>query len=140
MKKLFVLLFFLFFFLVTPSFFVAQAAITENPGLGCVLKPPDGGATTLAAPSLGCLGEVIISIINIAFVFLGAVAVLFILYGSIKFILSGGNDKSVASARNTLMYAILGTAVVILAFFIIRVVSQTFGIPDVIGNFTLYQP
>ena len=53
----------------------------------------------------------------------GIVAIIFIIIGGFKFLTSSGDEKKLASATGTLNYAIIGLAVVILAFVIIKVVQ-----------------
>ena len=53
----------------------------------------------------------------------GIVAIIFIIIGGFKFLTSSGDEKKLASATGTLTYAIIGLAIVILAFVIIKVVQ-----------------
>lgn len=50
-------------------------------------------------------------------------AFIFIIIGGFKFLTSGGDEKKIASASGTLTYAIIGLAVTILAFVIVRLVQ-----------------
>lgn len=50
-----------------------------------------------------------------------ALSIIFIIVAGIKFITSGGDQKKLASAQATITYAIIGLAVTILAFIILRV-------------------
>ena len=51
------------------------------------------------------------------------IAFIFIIIGGFKFLTSGGDEKKVASASSTLTYAIIGLAVTILAFVIVRLIQ-----------------
>ena len=53
----------------------------------------------------------------------GALSLMFIVIAGIKFVTSGGDPKKLASATSTLTYAIIGIAVTILAFVILRIVQ-----------------
>src|SRR3989344_8579918 len=53
----------------------------------------------------------------------GALSLMFIVIAGIKFVTSGGDPKKLASATSTLTYAIIGLAVTILAFVILRIVQ-----------------
>lgn len=57
----------------------------------------------------------------------GVLSIIFIIIAGIKFLTSSGDEKKLASATSTLTYAIIGLAVTILAFVIIRVVQFFFG-------------
>lgn len=56
------------------------------------------------------------------------IALLYLLYGGVKWITSRGEKAEVESARNHIMAAIIGLIVVILAVFILTIVLTAFGI------------
>jgi hypothetical protein len=62
------------------------------------------------------------NIVNIFSIIVGAVAVIMIIYGGFRYITSGGDSNSVGSAKNTLIYAIVGLIIVALAQIIVRFV------------------
>ena len=64
-------------------------------------------------------GDMITIIAGIA----GVVAFIFIITGGIRMITASGDPKKIASASATLLYAIIGIAVAILAFVIVRVLQ-----------------
>jgi hypothetical protein len=78
------------------------------------------------APQLSCLANLIPVIINLAFVFLGAACVIFLLWGSIRFITSGGDQKAVQGAKATITYAIIGTVLVLSAFILANLFGNLF--------------
>src|SRR3989338_3436211 len=51
-----------------------------------------------------------------------SLAVIFIVVAGIEFVTSGGDPKKLGSASSTLTYAIIGLAVTILAFVVLRIV------------------
>ena len=53
----------------------------------------------------------------------GGLSLMFIVITGIKFVTSGADPKKLASATSTLTYAIIGLAVTILAFVILRIVQ-----------------
>jgi hypothetical protein len=57
----------------------------------------------------------------------GLVAVIFVIYGGAKFILSGGDPKQVEGARKTITYALIGLAVVIMAAVIVNLIGTITG-------------
>ena len=57
----------------------------------------------------------------------GFLAVIFIFYGGISFILSGGKEEKVKNAINTIRYAIIGLLIVIFSFTIVAIVGNIFG-------------
>lgn len=65
------------------------------------------------------------------------VAVIFLIYGGIKWILSGGDKTAVESARNHIIAAIVGLIIVVGAFFIIGLIFQLLGQANPITNLTI---
>ena len=56
------------------------------------------------------------NILNAIYVIIGALAVIFIIVGAIRYVLSAGDSAKLAQAKNTILYAILGLIISILAF------------------------
>lgn len=71
------------------------------------------------------IGVIISLLLGIAVI----IALFFLIWGGIKWILSGGDKSAVEAARNTIVAAIIGLAITFLAFFILTVIGQIFGIP-----------
>lgn len=82
----------------------------------------DGVAT------LDCVPVIFGNIIFWLLVFAGITAVVFIIFGGIKFITSGGDPKAAEGARKTLTWAIIGLIVILLSFAIVRLIAQTTGV------------
>lgn len=74
--------------------------------------------------TLNCIPYVFQNVINWALIFAGVAAIFLIMFSGIKFLRSGGQEKLVEDARNTLTYAIIGLIVILLSFFIINVISD----------------
>ncbi len=66
------------------------------------------------------LSGIIHDIVNILSAIVGVAAVIMIIFGGLRYITSGGNDTSVTSAKNTILYAIIGLIIVALAQIIVR--------------------
>ena len=70
-------------------------------------------------------GDVFKNVVNILLFIIGAVSVIMLIYGGIRYTTSGGNANSVTAAKNTIMYSIVGLVVAILAFAVVQfVVTQ----------------
>ncbi len=52
----------------------------------------------------------------------GIVAVIMLIIGGIKYVVSGGDSKKVTDAKNTVLYAIIGLVIAFLAFAIVNFV------------------
>lgn len=66
--------------------------------------------------------DIVTLIVNIFSVVVGIVAVIMIIWGGFKYITSGGDSGNITSAKNTIIYAIIGLVVVALAQFIVQFV------------------
>lgn len=62
------------------------------------------------------------NIVNILLFLVGAVSVIMLIFGGIKYVTSGGAQDQVTSAKNTIMYAIIGIIVALLAFAVVNFV------------------
>jgi cytochrome bd-type quinol oxidase subunit 2 len=89
----------------------ANFQFTDNPsGADC----SENGGTNARFTRL------IHTIVNLLSAIVGVVAVIMIIVGGLRYITSGGNDTSVTSAKNTILYAIIGLIIVALAQVIVR--------------------
>lgn len=79
----------------------------------------------------GYIGLILSLLIGIAVI----IALFFLVYGGIKWILSGGDKGGVEAARNMIVAAVVGLAIVFISFLILNVVGGLFGIN--LLNFTL---
>lgn len=65
------------------------------------------------------LEDFIQSIINILLFVIGAVSVIVIIIGGIRYVLSAGDSSQVTAAKNTVLYAVVGLIVAIMAYAIV---------------------
>jgi len=68
------------------------------------------------------LMRIVRSIINTMSLIIGILAVIMIIWAGFKYVTSGGDSGSIQSAKNTLIYAIVGIIIVALAQFIVQFV------------------
>ena len=68
-------------------------------------------------------------ITSIALYIIGAISVIMLIWGGLRYILSGGDGKKITDAKNTILYAILGLAIAFLSYAIIRFVLNAIGAP-----------
>ena len=84
-----------------------------------------------SSPNCGSVGidtgirNTAIVVVDILSVVVGVVAVIMIIYGGFRYITSGGESGNVQSAKNTLLFAIVGLVIVALAQIIVRWVIGT---------------
>ena len=97
----------------------------------------DGGAIALAATTTETinrgitatgqsddtsLATIIRNIINALLWFIGIIGVIMLIVGGIRYILSAGNSAQVTAAKNTILYALIGIVIAVLALVIVNFV------------------
>ncbi len=94
------------------------SAVTCTDAASCVSSGVDnaGGST---APKTGA-GDIIKIIVNALLFIIGAVSVVMIVIGGLKYVLSNGESAAVTSAKNTIFYAVIGLAVAAFAYAIVN--------------------
>lgn len=92
------------------------------------INPTTGKAECTAAEGIGGFQKTLEKIINIISILVGIVAVIMIIYGGFRYITSGGTAEKVTSAKNTILYGLIGLIIVALAQVIVRfVLKETTG-------------
>ena len=64
-------------------------------------------------------------IVNVILYLVAAVSVVVIIYGGFRYIVSNGDSTKIQGAKNTILYAVVGLIVAILAFAIINFVVKS---------------
>jgi len=96
---------------VLPTVTFAQSNLTGNDlGLNAIggsggIKLGGGDVRTTAARS-----------INVALGFLGIIAVVIVLIGGFKYMVSGGNEEKTSEAKNMIVAGIIGLAIILSAW------------------------
>ncbi len=65
-------------------------------------------------------------VVNILLFVLGAIAVIMIVVGGIRYALSAGDQSAITAAKNTILYSVIGLVVAILAYAIVKWVINAF--------------
>jgi hypothetical protein len=85
---------------------------TSNPlqaGVDCA--KPSGAQTTLFGDN-----SIFQTVANLLIFIVGIIAVIMLIIGGIRYAVSGGDQGAVTSAKNTILYAIIGLVIAFLAF------------------------
>jgi len=105
---------------------VSASTITSNLCSGSNSAAGDVGNSACSQGSgqdaSTSIGNVAKNITKIFTIIVGAISVIMIIYGGFRYITSGGASDKVGSAKNTLIYAIIGLIIVALANVIVSVV------------------
>jgi hypothetical protein len=120
---------------VVAAALLLPAMMLAAPANAQIDVPDDGGICTgigyAAGDGSNCGAEgegdaavqnIISTVVNILSIIVGALSVIFIIVGGLRYITSGGDSAAVQSARNTILYAIVGLLIVIFAQLIVRFV------------------
>ncbi len=118
--------------LILPYIAVIALALTvvAAPMAGAFDGTVQGGAnaargTDQTADLFGSTG-IFRTITNVLLFVLGAISVIMIIIGGLRYVISGGNATAVTAAKNTILYAIVGVVVALLAYAIINFVLTSF--------------
>lgn len=120
MKKLFIVLGIIGMFTFGGGLVAATpvGAAAKDEILGATDKVNDGNATDLNATFK--------TVVNLLLFAVGAISTIMIILGGIKYTTSNGDQGAVQSAKNTIMYAVIGLIVAIIAFAIVNFVVTQF--------------
>ncbi len=102
-----------------------SAALVLTAGKALALSVQDGAnaarADGMPSELIGPSG-VFTQITNTVLYIVGIISVIMLIYGGLRYVISGGDSKKVTDAKNTILYAIIGLIVSILAFAIVNFV------------------
>lgn len=87
-------------------------------------KDQQGDAATLFGE--GGQGGIFRTITNVLLFLIGAISVIMLIVGGIRYVVSGGDSTAVQNAKNTILYAIVGVVVAILAYAVVNFVIGSF--------------
>lgn len=122
------------------SVFVGTAGLSQAAALSLPQGASNFAASTSALKQDACKGlnqvdnrqgcgtgskafyRVIRTLVSLISYIVGIVAIVMIMVSGIKYMTSGGDAQKVGSAKNTLIYALIGLAVVALAQFLVQFV------------------
>ncbi len=90
-----------------------------NNNTGC--NPPAGSPT---------IDGVVTAVVNTLSIIVGITAVVMIIIGGFKYVTSSGDANNVSSAKNTILYAIVGLVIVAMAQVIVRFVLHKTTLPS----------
>lgn len=74
-------------------------------------------------PNVQASGGVLDNIIGQVFVAVGAIALLFLLIGAFRYVISAGDEGQIQQAKNTMLYSVIGLVIAVSAFLIIEFVN-----------------
>ncbi|OYX42853.1 hypothetical protein B7Y94_02840 [Candidatus Saccharibacteria bacterium 32-49-12] len=111
--------------LVVPAVAVGSALVGGSTASAQVDAGLDATGQQGSSPSLN-VSQTVTAVVNWLLFFVGVLAVIMLIWGGIKYATSAGDASKVTAAKNTILYAIIGLVIAILAYAIVSWVSGTF--------------
>lgn len=105
----------------------AADCTTTGGGIQAGLDCANPGAENVPQNLFQGDGSVFKTIVNVLLFLIGAISVIMLIFGGIRYTVSGGNSASVTAAKNTILYAIIGLIIAFLAFAIVNWVLGAVG-------------
>ena len=110
-----------------PPATTSGGSVYNNLSCGANLDTSNIGGSGTACPAntnsgAGAVSNIVTTTINILSLVVGIVAVVMLIVGGFKYITSGGDSGKVTSAKNSIVYAVIGLVVVALAQIIVQFV------------------
>jgi hypothetical protein len=107
----------------------ASSAFAAIQPTAIVICPTDGLASTLCKSNIN-FGNIVGVIINAFFLLAIIAALIYLIYGGIRWIISQGDKSKVEAARNHILAAVIGLVLVFMSYLILSLVLQIFGLGD----------
>lgn len=101
---------------------LALFGVVGNVSAGGLGSQVTSGVEAVGGNSGASLTDGIKNIINMMLYIIGVVAVLVIIYSGIIFVTAAGDSGKIATAKNAILYAVVGLIVAILAYAIVNFV------------------
>jgi len=67
-------------------------------------------------------GGIFATIANVLIFLVGAIAVIYLIIGGLRYVTSGGDAKAVSAAKDTILYAVIGIVVAVISFALVSFV------------------
>jgi hypothetical protein len=109
-------------------FSLASSALAVDVVNGNVSTCVGGQFNILCQLQAGNLGGIIGSLIQLIFAIAVIVALLYLIYGGFRWLVSSGDKSQVSSAREHIVAAIIGLVIIFLSYFILNLILQFFNV------------
>ena len=103
------------FLMPTPAAGALDCGV-DNPPPACKARGGVGQAGGSSSPNLASFIQ---KVINILLFIIGIIAVIMIVIAGIQYVTSGGNADQASRAKNTIIYAVVGIIVAVMAYAIV---------------------
>lgn len=103
---------------------VAQAAAPTPAQTACSAIGTSDCKDTSGGPSINKIISAVISLLSLL---IGIIAVIMIIVGGLKYVTSNGSSEAISSAKNTIIYAVIGLIIAALAQALVQFVLNRLG-------------
>ena len=107
-------------FVFVPATVAAQ---TQSPTTKAICEGlAISGGNCTERPGETTVSSAVKTAINVLSLIVGIIAVIMVIIGGLKYIISSGDSSNINSAKNTILYALIGLVIVALAQVLVRFV------------------
>jgi hypothetical protein len=69
---------------------------------------------------------ILTTVTNVMLFVVGAISVIMVIIGGFRYVISGGNSSNITTAKNTILYAVVGLIIAIMAYALVNFVIGSF--------------
>jgi len=120
---------------VVPLLALGVSVMAGQPAYAQGTPPPSGNDLSITGGAESAKGNeqaddlfgqngIFRTVTNILLYLIGAISVIMLIIGGLRYVVSGGDQSAVTSAKNTILYAIVGIVVAFLAYAAVNFVSS----------------
>lgn len=114
------------------SLALATPAFAQGTGTVGFEKPAEAKITDI--------GKLISTGISVVIIISGILVFVFLVWGGIEWLTSGGDKGKVESARNRIVSALVGLAIIAASWALVRIIAYFFGVDAGLSTFTIPKP
>ncbi len=111
---------------------LATPALAQSGGTVGFEKP--------AGVQITDIGRLISSGISVVIIISGILVFVYLVWGGIEWLTSGGDKTRVESARNRISNALIGLAIIAASWALVRIIAYFFGVDAGLSTFTIPKP
>ncbi len=117
--------------LLAPAVLLGGRALAVDPnsptaqactGIGGTLNAAGKCVVATSSGKVGDLGTAFKAVANTLIFVVGAISIIMVIIGGLRYVLSGGDSAGIKSAKDTVLYALIGVGVAIVAYALVNFV------------------
>lgn len=115
--------------LIAVPLFIALVNVIPALAIGTISDGAESAKGAQQPSNLFGDAGIFSQISSVLLFIVGAIAVIMIIIGGLRYVVSGGDSAQVQSAKNTILYALIGIIIAILAYAAVNFVVGSFSNP-----------